>query len=227
MSYFDFASSRGIHRGETASGKSENRRLIIKALLDLSVSNPGKKGAKLASQVPAAEFVLEAFGSARTLFNSNASRYGKYTEMQFTERGRLCGVKTIDYYLERNRVSAVPSGERNFHIFYYLMSGASAEERAHMHLNEKATYRYLAQRSAVARGGPAGHDEDAVRFDHLKMALKNVGFSKRHVAQTCQLVAAILHLGNLEFIIDRHRNEDAAVVRNTRLRPGSCFLLSG
>jgi chitin synthase len=39
--------------------------------------------------------------------------------------------------------------------------------------------------------------------------------SKRHVAQTCQLIAAILHLGNLEFIIDRHRNEDAAVVRNT------------
>jgi chitin synthase len=33
--------------------------------------------------------------------------------------------------------------------------------------------------------------------------------SKRHVAQTCQLVAAILHLGNLEFTIDRHRNEDA------------------
>jgi chitin synthase len=28
-------------------------------------------------------------------------------------------------------------------------------------------------------------------------------------------VAAILHLGNLEFTIDRHRNEDAAVVRNT------------
>ncbi|KAI0922672.1 hypothetical protein AcV5_009583 [Taiwanofungus camphoratus] len=201
--------------GETGSGKSENRRLAIKTLLELSVSQPGKKGSKLAHQVPAAEFVLETFGNARTLFNPNASRFGKYTELQFTDRGRLCGIKTLDYYLERNRVAGAPSGERNFHIFYYLVAGASADERQHLHLLEKTTYRYLGQRNLVSGRGNAGRSEDAVRFDQLKMALKNVGFSKRHVAQTCQLVAAILHLGNLEFTIDRHRNEDAAVVRNT------------
>ncbi|CCM03060.1 uncharacterized protein FIBRA_05180 [Fibroporia radiculosa] len=200
--------------GETGSGKSESRRLAIKTLLELSVSQPGKKGSKLSTQVPAAEFVLEAFGNARTLFNPNASRFGKYTELQFTDRGRLSGMKTLDYYLERNRVAAVPSGERNFHIFYYLVAGASAEERQHMHLTEKTTFRYLGQRNVGARGN-AGRNEDAVRFEQLKMALKNVGFSKRHVAQTCQLVAAILHLGNLEFTIDRARNEEAAVVRNT------------
>jgi chitin synthase len=53
-----------------------------------------------------------------------------------------------------------------------------------------------------------------MRFDQLKTAMKNVGLSKRNVAQTCQLLAAILHLGNLDFTIDRSRNEDAAVVRN-------------
>lgn len=74
------------------------------------MSQPGKKGAKLVTQVPAAEFVLETFGNARTLFNPNASRFGKYTELQFTERGRLCGMKTLDYYLERNRVAGAPSG---------------------------------------------------------------------------------------------------------------------
>ncbi|GBE89224.1 hypothetical protein SCP_1502370 [Sparassis crispa] len=58
--------------------------------------------------------------------------------------------------------------------------------------------------------------EDAVRLDQLKVVLKSVGFSKRHVAQKCQLVAAaIFHLDNLEFHIDRSRNEDAAVVCNT------------
>ncbi|KAF9001145.1 glycosyltransferase family 2 protein [Cyathus striatus] len=153
-----------LFSGETGSGKSENRRLSIKTLLELSVSNPGKKGSKLATQVPAAEF---------------------YTELQFTDRGRLCGVKTLDYYLERNRVAAVPNGERNFHIFYYL---------PHLHLGDKTTY----------RGVNAPRDDDAHRFDQLKVALKTIGFSKRHVAQTCQL-----------FTVDRHRNEDAAVVRNT------------
>ncbi|KAF5373421.1 hypothetical protein D9615_009450 [Tricholomella constricta] len=205
-----------VFSGETGSGKSENRRLAIKTLLELSVSNPGKKGSKLATQVPASEFVLETFGNARTLFNPNASRFGKYTELQFSERGRICGIKTLDYYLERNRVAGAPSGERNFHIFYYLVAGASAEERQHLHLFDKTTYRYLGQRGAGGRPN-GGRDDDEVRFEQLKVALKTIGLSKRHVAQTCQLLAAILHLGNLEFTIDRSRNEDAAVVRNTDL----------
>ncbi|KAF7439767.1 hypothetical protein PC9H_000103 [Pleurotus ostreatus] len=204
-----------LFSGETASGKSENRRLTIKTLLELSVSNPGKKGAKLATQVPASEFVLETFGNARTLFNPNASRFGKYTELQFSERGRLSGIKTLDYYLERNRVAGAPSGERNFHIFYYLVAGSSPEERQHLHLLDKMTYRYLGQRTAPKSAN--GRDDDAVRFDQLKVALKTIGLSKRLVAQTCQLVAAILHLGNLEFTIDRSRNEDAAIVRNTNI----------
>ncbi|KAF9225027.1 glycosyltransferase family 2 protein [Gyrodon lividus] len=203
-----------IISGETGSGKSENRRLAIKTLLELSVSNPGKKGSKLATQVPAAEFVIESFGNARTLFNPNASRFGKYTELQFTERGRLCGIKTLDYYLERNRVAAVPSGERNFHIFYYLMAGASTEERQHLHLLDKTQYRYLGQRAGAGARPNGVRDDDANRFEQLKMALKTIGLSKRHVAQTCQLIAAILHLGNLEFTVDRGRDVDAAVVRN-------------
>ena len=199
--------------GETGSGKSESRRLAIKTILELSVSNPGKKGSKLASQVPASEFVLETFGNARTLFNPNASRFGKYTELQFSDRGRLSGIKTLDYYLERNRVSGAPSGERNFHIFYYLVAGASPEERQHLHLMDKTVYRYLGT-SVLNSRQTTLREEDASRFDQLKVALKSIGLSKRHVAQTCQLVAAILHLGNLEFIIDRYKNEDAAVVRN-------------
>ncbi|KAG6380450.1 P-loop containing nucleoside triphosphate hydrolase protein [Boletus reticuloceps] len=203
-----------ILSGETGSGKSETRRLAIKTLLELSVSNPGKKGSKLATQVPAAEFVIESFGNARTLFNPNASRFGKYTELQFTDKGRLCGIKSLDYYLERNRVAAVPSGERNFHIFYYLMAGASAEERQHLHLADKTQYRYLGHRAGAGTRSNGVRDDDANRFEQLKMALKSVGLSKRHVAQTCQLVAAILHLGNIEFTIDRGRDVDAAVVRN-------------
>ncbi|KAL0064520.1 Chitin synthase, class 8 [Marasmius tenuissimus] len=130
-----------VFGGETGSGKSESRRLAIKTILELSVSNPGKKGSKLASQVPAADFVLESFGNARTLFNPNASRLGKYTELQFSDRGRLTGVKTLEYYLEKNRVAGAPSGERNFHIFYYLVAGASQEERTHLHLGDKTQYR--------------------------------------------------------------------------------------
>jgi myosin heavy subunit len=43
---------------------------------------------------------------------------------------------------------------------------------------------------------------------------RQYGVSKRHGAQTCQLIAAILHLGNLEFTVYRGRDVDAAIVRN-------------
>jgi len=74
-------------RRETGGGKLENHRLAIKSLLELSVSDPGKKGSKLANQLSASEFVLETFGNARTLFNPNAPRFGKYTELQFSDKG--------------------------------------------------------------------------------------------------------------------------------------------
>ncbi|KAJ7429206.1 P-loop containing nucleoside triphosphate hydrolase protein [Mycena galericulata] len=93
-------------------------------------------------------------------------------------------------------------------------STIASSERQHFHFLDKTTYRYLGQHRA--RNAPnARPTDDTVRFDQLKVAHKTIGLSKRHVAQTCQLVTAILHLGNLEFTIDRRRNEDAAVVRNT------------
>ncbi|KAL0064712.1 hypothetical protein AAF712_008410 [Marasmius tenuissimus] len=159
-------------------GKSQSRCLAIKAILELSVSHPGKKGSKLASQVPAADFVLESFGNARTLFNRNTSHFGKYTELQFLDRGRLTPAKILEYYLEKIRVAGAPSGEQNFHIFYYLVAGASQEERARLHLNDKTQYQYLGQWPGVtAPRGSTARDDDSLRFEQLKAALKTIRFS--------------------------------------------------
>ncbi|PWZ00150.1 putative Chs8-chitin synthase 8 [Testicularia cyperi] len=194
--------------GDTASGKSEIRRLAVRALIDLSVSAPGKKGAKLGLQIPSAEYILESLGNSRTLENANASRFGKYTELQFSESGKLVGAKTLDYYLEKNRVVSAASSERNFHIFHYMVAGASTEEKEYLGIHDAASFRYLGQTSKNQ------DNNDAVRFNQLKQAFKNVGFSKRHVASICQVLAAILHLGNIEFHYDRQRTQDSATVRN-------------
>lgn len=137
---------------------------------------------------------MESFGHAHTLSSDNASRFGNYTELQFSDSGKLEGLKTIEYYLERSRVShPLPVGERNFHVFYYLVSGIHGEEKSHLKLRDVHDYRYLQCR--VRRSGPT----DQQRFDQLKQAFRIVGLSNRLVAQICQLLATILHLGNLQF----------------------------
>ncbi|WVR04387.1 hypothetical protein IAU60_001389 [Kwoniella sp. DSM 27419] len=195
-----------LMNGPMAAGKSEMKRLAIKAIAEVSVAAPGKKGAKVASQVANAEYILESFGNAHTLSNDNASRFGKYTELQFNDKGRLEGLKTIEYYFERSRVSQTPSsGERNFHIFYYLVSGVLGEEKSFLKLEDASSYRYL--QSRVRRTGM----NDRQKFEQLKQAFKVVGLSNRLVAQICQLLATILHIGNLQFESGGEQHEGAIV----------------
>ncbi|KAG6372220.1 hypothetical protein JVT61DRAFT_8020 [Boletus reticuloceps] len=78
------------------------------------------------------------------------------------------------------------------------MAGASPEEHQHLHLANKTHYRYLGHRASANTRINGLRDDDANHFEQLKMALKSIGLSKRHVAQTCQLVAAILHPGNID-----------------------------
>ncbi|GAA5861276.1 hypothetical protein JCM8547_008542 [Rhodosporidiobolus lusitaniae] len=196
--------------GETGSGKTETSRLILKALIDLAAPPSGKKGSKLITSIPAAFFILDSFGHASTITNANASRFGRYTELQFSDKGRLTGLKGLEYFLEKSRVSHTPAGERNFHVLHYLVAGASADEREHLHLDSSTTFRFLSH----ARPSASSNQSDATRFAQLKEAFKSVGFPKKAVASICQILAAILHLGNVDFHMDRTRNADSAVVKN-------------
>ena len=63
-------------------------------------------------------------------------------------------------------------------------------------LQENAAVTILLQVPGLRRGSAYTSGQN-----DLKAALKTVSFSKCHVAQTCQLVTAILHLDNLKFTI--------------------------
>ncbi|KAJ7442556.1 P-loop containing nucleoside triphosphate hydrolase protein, partial [Mycena galericulata] len=152
-------------------------------------------------QVPASEFVPESFGNACTLFNPNASRFGKYTELQFSDRGQLPRAQLC-----------LRCTQRRAQLLHLLLPRRRRDAKEHLQL-DKTTYRYLGQHRAP-NAPNARPTDDAVLFDQLKDVLKTIGLSKWHIAQTCQIVAAILHLGNLAFTINPSRNEDAAVVRN-------------
>ncbi|CAO3572882.1 unnamed protein product [Mortierella alpina] len=211
-----------ITSGQSGSGKTEGARQVIRQLLALS-SAP-KKESRVQNQIQAAGIILEAFGHAKTSLNDNASRVGRFTELQFNERGRLLGAKMLDYFLEKKRISQSASkpDERNFHIFYQLLAGATAEEKTHLRLTEaggsgatgsSSGFNYLSSASLNRNRTLRGIDDEA-EFSNLKTALKVLGFQKKQVAQIFQLLAAVLHLGNLTFMEDTTHTNDACVVRN-------------
>lgn len=211
-----------ILSGRRGAGKSEAARQVMAALSEVAVPSAGKKGFKVVTQIPAAQFLLDTFGHAATLSNNNASHFGRYTEIQFNDKHRICGMKTLCYHLDASRVSVPPQGERNFRIFEYLLAGATKEEAAHLRLGSVASGGFL---FASGQTYPARVPENAQYFEKLKEAFKCLGFPRRAVSSILQVVAAILHLGQLHFIGSSNRSSDAATVYNRDVLDHAAFLL--
>jgi myosin heavy subunit len=77
---------------------------------------------------------LEAFGNAPTIFNSNSSRFVNYLEMYFNFDGVLERAKIQDFMLEKSRVVLEQPNERNFLIYYYMLSGLDKDALNHFQL---------------------------------------------------------------------------------------------
>lgn len=53
------------------------------------------------------------------------------------------------YLLEKSRIVSQASEERNYHVFYYLLSGADSETKAELQLMDMDKYEYLTQVSST------------------------------------------------------------------------------
>lgn len=172
-----------------------------------------KSGTPLSTKLSLSAYVFDTLTSTKTATTPTASKAGLFFELQYdtasTVNPTLIGGKVLDHRLERSRVAAVPTGERNFHVLYYLLAGTSAAEKTHLGLDSAADHAGAGNRLSTGnqkRWRYLGHPtqlkvgiNDAEGFQLFKTALRKLEFPRSEIAEICQILASILHIGQLEF----------------------------
>ncbi|KAJ7311405.1 hypothetical protein JRQ81_007032 [Phrynocephalus forsythii] len=215
--------------GESGSGKTQSTNFLIHHLTALS-----QKGfaSGVEQIILGAGPVLEAFGNAKTAHNNNSSRFGKFIQVNYQETGTVRGAYVEKYLLEKSRLVYQEHNERNYHVFYYLLAGASEEEKAAFHLKQPDEYHYLNQ---MTKKIPRQSWEDSYHdsepdcfsvegedlkhdFERLQLAMEMVGFLPKTRRQIFSLLSAILHLGNICYKKKTYR-DDSIDICNPEVLP--------
>ncbi|XP_022075982.1 myosin IEb [Acanthochromis polyacanthus] len=191
-----------IISGESGAGKTVAAKYIMSYVS--KVSGGGDKVQHVKDIILQSNPLLEAFGNAKTVRNNNSSRFGKYFEIQFSRGGAPDGGKISNFLLEKSRVVSQNQGERNFHIYYQLLEGASGEQRENLGVTTPDYYYYLNQSGTYT----VEDVNDKKEFSDTLGAMSVVGLSMEDQDSVLQLVAGILHLGNISF---REENNYAVV----------------
>ncbi|KAI1748227.1 chitin synthase [Xylaria castorea] len=183
--------------GESGSGKTTIRSHLLTSLLN-------KSSTPLSSKVSLAAYVFDSLTTTKTATTPTASKAGLFYELQYdtasTTSPLLIGGKLLDHRLERSRITMVPTGERNFHVLYYLLAGTSDAEKAHLGIDSpkdsagQRRWKYLGHPTQLKVG-----INDAEGFQLFKTALRKLEFPRSEIAEICQMLACILHIGQLEF----------------------------
>ncbi|KAI8638134.1 P-loop containing nucleoside triphosphate hydrolase protein [Parasitella parasitica] len=186
--------------GESGAGKTVSATHIMRYFATADDQESGKTKnvsqgmTEVEEQIMATNPIMEAFGNAKTTRNNNSSRFGKYIEIQFDNRCNIVGAKIRTYLLERSRLIFQPESERNYHVFYQLCTGAPPNERKNLELSDWSKFHYLNQ---GGEGSIPGVD-DAAEFELTQKSLSLVGISVEAQWQIFKLLAALLHIGNIE-----------------------------
>ncbi|VUZ46014.1 unnamed protein product, partial [Hymenolepis diminuta] len=193
--------------GESGAGKTESTKLLLQFITAIS-GGESNVGRRILDSNP----IMEAFGNAKTLRNDNSSRFGKYVDIHFDRKsGRIVSARIEQYLLEKSRIVRQAIGERNFHAFYCMLAGMPSHDKQRLGLRDSRCYNYLCQDSESLVDSP----NDAANFETIVSTMRHLEFTDNEIEEIWNLLAALLHLGNISFCEDLHECTDASKVKDT------------
>lgn len=202
--------------GESGAGKTETVKIMMEHLASISMSISKELAHKqnqihqqdgmesIVERVLKSNPLLEAFGNAKTIRNDNSSRFGKFTQLQFNTDYCLIGAECRHYLLEKSRVIAQAPGERNYHIFYQLVS-AQQQEFGFDETTSSKEFLYLQDEPLMLDG-----QTDLERYQVTRDALSTIGVRDDEQNELFRALGGILRLGQLEFVPLESDKDDAS-----------------
>uniref|UniRef100_A0A7N8X293 Myosin heavy chain 7 n=1 Tax=Mastacembelus armatus TaxID=205130 RepID=A0A7N8X293_9TELE len=195
--------------GESGAGKTVNTKRVIQYFASIAAGG-GKKDAgsekkgTLEDQIIQANPALEAFGNAKTIRNDNSSRFGKFIRIHFAASGKLASADIETYLLEKSRVTFQLKAERDYHIFYQILSQKKPELLEMLLItNNPYDYAFISQGETTVAS-----INDAEELMATDDAFDVLGFTQEEKNGIYKLTGAIMHHGNMKFK-NKQREEQA------------------
>nr|XP_042141316.1 myosin-6 [Peromyscus maniculatus bairdii] len=215
----------GHNSGESGAGKTVNTKRVIQyfaviaAIGDRSKKDqtPGK--GTLEDQIIQANPALEAFGNAKTVRNDNSSRFGKFIRIHFGATGKLASADIETYLLEKSRVIFQLKAERDYHIFYQILSNKKPELLDMLLItNNPYDYAFISQGETTVAS-----IDDSEELMATDSAFDVLGFTPEEKNSIYKLTGAIMHFGNMKF--KQKQREEQAEPDGTEEADKSAYLM--
>lgn len=198
--------------GESGAGKTVNTKKVIQYFALVAAANAPKRQKKtdeqpkasLEDQIVQTNPVLEAYGNAKTTRNNNSSRFGKFIRIHFTQNFGIAGADIESYLLEKSRITYCMELERNYHIFYQLLSPAFPDIHKYCLVEPDVGKYFFINQGMLQIDGV----DDLQEMKDTKVAFDILNFSEEQQVELFKATAAVAIFGNTKWK-QRPREEQA------------------